>query len=101
MYTLSFQVVPGDSWGIAILDNDTAPDTVSANQYTVILYSKYHTVPKFCQHTGLACQYTAMQESTENPACLVALESEIPFNAWAIKQHQNRKIGIQQKLYLS
>ena len=44
----------------AVLDTDTAPDAVSVYQYTVILYSKYHTVPKFCQYIGLACQYTAM-----------------------------------------
>ena len=28
----------------ALLDTDTAPDAVSVYQYTVILYSKYHTV---------------------------------------------------------
>ncbi len=57
MYTLSFQVVPGDSWGTAVLDNDTAPDTVSANQYTVILYSKYQTILNFASRLHWSCRY--------------------------------------------
>ena len=36
-----------------VLDTDTAPDSVSVYQYTVILYFKYHTVLKFYQYTAM------------------------------------------------